>query len=101
MNKYLKLLELCLKAKDKGHTCLYYCFPHTNRIEITIYLNGFEAGKVADTKFVLYTDDERNVADRAIQYLESLTEEELIETKSDISELENVLRNYKSMLFGE
>ncbi len=42
--RYHELLELCFKAKEKGHDVFFSYRAHINKIVIEIFKNGWESG---------------------------------------------------------
>lgn len=73
--KIHKILELCMKAKAKGHGVAFDYFSTVEGIRIYIYLNGWVKDADYDEGFCFYTDlyDADEKADEIIRYLENLT----------------------------
>ena len=79
--KYHELLELCFKAKEKGHDCFFDYSPHIECITVDIYEGKYFPSKKTK-KFSFYIDHMKytkgygfDVALEAISYLSDLIKE--------------------------
>lgn len=78
--KALKVMDLCMDAKDLGHDCFLKYQPHVHLIDISCYTGNYEKEKPIAFSTYTYLDVEDDAVvelNKMIDYLENLIEKSL------------------------
>ena len=70
-----EVLNLCMRAKEKGHDCFFFYRPHVDWIEVTIYVGGWSS--ITDTQTYLIRLD--GIVDEEYGYYSITTVKKLLE----------------------
>jgi hypothetical protein len=69
-NKMHELLDFAINLKAKKHDVFFQYSPHTEQVDIFIYVNGWETNKDITKRKTVYLDDKNAVDEMSLAMTE-------------------------------